>query len=168
MIDRISLKILRPSDVTPRYVSWLSDPLVTRYSDNQYRHVSLSSQKEYVQFCIENPSIMLWGIYFEHLHIGNVALDNLNFRHSRAEVTYLIGDPNFWGKGIASYAVRFVIGYADKVLGLYKLIAGVAEPNVASIRVLTKCGFIQESRRESHLFYNNSRLAQIDFKLILR
>ena len=168
MIDQIMLKILQPSDVTPRYVSWLSDSLVTRYSDNQYRDPSLSSQKEYVQLCVENPSIMLWGIFSENLHIGNVVLDNLNFRHSRAEITYLIGDRNFWGKGIASYAVRHVINYADKVLGLHKLIAGVAEPNIASIRVLIKCGFIQESRRESHLVYNNTRLAQVDFKLILR
>ena len=168
MIDQIRLKILQPSDVTPRYVSWFSDPLVTRYSDNQYRHASLNSQKEYVQFCVQNSSIMLWGIFSENLHIGNIALDNINFRHSRSEVSYLIGDPNCWGKGIASYAVRHVINYADKVLGLHKLIAGVAEPNIASSKVLKKCGFTQEARRESHLFYNHTIMAQIDFKLILR
>ena len=43
MINQLTLKILQQSDVTPRYVSWLSDPIVTRFSDNQYRHASLNS-----------------------------------------------------------------------------------------------------------------------------
>lgn len=168
MIDQITLRILEQSDVTPSYVSWLSNPIVTRFSDNQYRHASLNAQKKYIQSCVDNSSVMLWGIFFENKHIGNVVLDNINFRHSRSEVTYLLGDPNYWGKGIATYAVRHAINYADAVLGLHKLIAGVAEPNIASIKVLEKCGFTQEAWRASHLLYNNTRMAQIDYKLILR
>ncbi len=168
MLDQISFKILEQSDVSPTYVNWLSNPLVTRFSDNQYRNVSLESQKKYVQSCIESTSVILWGVFLENLHIGNVALDNINFNHSRAEVTYLLGDPNCWGRGIASYSVKHVIAYARMELRLHKLYAGVAEDNIASIKVLQKCGFTQEAKRESHLYYNHSRMAQLDYKLILR
>lgn len=166
-MNQITFKVLEQSDVSPRYVSWLSNPLVNCFSDNQYRSVSLDSQRKYVQSCIDSPAIILWGIFHDNLHIGNIALDNINYIHSRSEVTYLLGDPNCWGRGIASYSVKFVIQYAKSDLGLHKLYAGVAEHNIASIKVLQKCGFTQEARRESHLFYNNNRMAQIDYKLIL-
>ena len=168
MLDQITLKILEQSDVTSAYVSWLSDPQVVRFSDNQYRNVSVESQKKFVQSCIDSSYIILWGIFFENLHIGNVALDNINFNHLRAEVTYILGDTNYWGRGIATYAVKFIIAYARKELALRKLYAGVAEENIASIKVLQKCGFLQEAKRESHLYYNNTWMAQLDYKLMLR
>jgi len=165
--EQISFKILAPADVTPRYVSWLHDPQVIRYSDNQYRHFSLESQKKYVQSCIDSPDMMLWGVFFGDIHIGNVVLDNIDFNHLRSEVTYLLGDQNYWRRGIATHAVKHVIAYTQFVLGLKKLYAGVAEQNIASIKVLQKCGFTEEARREAHLSYNKTRMAQIDFKLIL-
>lgn len=168
MIEQVYLKILKESDVTHRYVSWFSDPRVVRFSDGQYRNSTLEAQKDYVQSCVEDPSVMLWGIFLQNLHIGNIVLDNIDFNHSKSEVTYLLGDPEYWGKGIASYAVQHVINYADRVLELHKLFAGVAEPNVGSIKVLQKCGFTVEAKRDSHLFYNGTRMAQIDYKLILR
>ena len=75
----------------------------------------------------------------------------------------------FWetkllGRGIATHAVNH-ISYANLILGLRKVYAGVAEHN-ASIKVLKKNGFTEEARREDHLLYNETRMAQIDFKLI--
>ena len=167
-MDQITFKVLEQSDVSPRYISWLSNPLVNRFSDNQYRKVSLDSQRKYVQSCIDSPTIILWGIFLDNLHIGNIVLDNINYIHSRSEVTYLLGDSNCWGRGIASHSVKFAVKYAKLDLGLHKLYAGVAKPNIASIKVLQKCGFSREAIRESHLLYNNIRMDQIDYKLILR
>ena len=44
-LEQIGYKILSPSDVSARYVSWLKNPQVTCYSDNQYRRITLESQK---------------------------------------------------------------------------------------------------------------------------
>lgn len=168
LLEQIRFKLLEQSDVSFRYISWLYNPLVVRFSDNQYRQFSLETQKKYVQSCVDNPCLMLWGIFYADLHIGNVALDNINFHHLRSEVTYLLGDPDYWGKGIATHSVKHVIEYSNKVLGLKKLYAGVAEPNIASIKVLQKCGFTQEGKRDFHLYYNKKWMAQLDFTLILR
>jgi RimJ/RimL family protein N-acetyltransferase len=54
------------------------------------------------------------------------------------EIGYWIGRP-FWGRGIATAAVeRFVSEISERPLQ-----AWVAEHNVASIRVLEKCGFVR-------------------------
>ena len=61
-------------------------------------------------------------------------------RDGKREVGYWIGREH-WGKGIATKAVsRFLADVAER-----PLYAGVAKWNVASIRVLEKCGFRKES-----------------------
>jgi RimJ/RimL family protein N-acetyltransferase len=61
----------------------------------------------------------------------------LSFEHGgRREVGYVLGKA-FWGQGIATAALRQFIEL-DTVRPLY---AGVALHNVASRRVLEKCGF---------------------------
>jgi ribosomal-protein-alanine N-acetyltransferase len=60
-----------------------------------------------------------------------------------AEIGYWIGEP-FWNKGIASEAVKLMIHYGFKTLGLVRIHTGVFDYNKASQRVLEKCGFIKE------------------------
>lgn len=62
-----------------------------------------------------------------------------------AEVGYWLGEP-FWGQGIATTAVRALAEYAFATFDLVRLQAGVFEWNLASARVLEKCGFTFEGR----------------------
>jgi RimJ/RimL family protein N-acetyltransferase len=69
---------------------------------------------------------------------GRVAGNVLCFeRGSRREVGYWIGR-EFWGRGVATRALNALL---DEVTER-PLFAGVASHNVASIRVLEKCGFV--------------------------
>jgi RimJ/RimL family protein N-acetyltransferase len=66
-----------------------------------------------------------------------VAGNIVGFEQSgRSKVGYWIGK-NYWGKGIATKALSQFLGHV-KTRPLY---AHVAKHNVASIRVLEKCGF---------------------------
>jgi RimJ/RimL family protein N-acetyltransferase len=68
---------------------------------------------------------------------GEVAGNVVAFDHEgHREVGYWIGRA-FWGKGVATRALR---AFLEEVRER-PLYAGVAEGNVASIRVLEKCGF---------------------------
>jgi GNAT superfamily N-acetyltransferase len=62
--------------------------------------------------------------------------------HGAREISYWLGR-GYWGKGIATQAVAQLV----ELLHERPLYAGVAEHNVASMRVLEKCGFtrLQES-----------------------
>ena len=57
-----------------------------------------------------------------------------------AEIGYWIGEP-YWGKGIATAAVKFLVDYGFNVLGLIRIYSGVFEYNAASQKVLEKAGF---------------------------
>lgn len=72
------------------------------------------------------------------VHEGNVAGNVLCWEHDRRRlVGYWLGR-DFWGKGLATSALAELL---DEVK-IRPLHAWVATSNVASIRVLEKCGFV--------------------------
>ena len=68
---------------------------------------------------------------------GRVAGNILSWEeHGRREVGYWMGK-EFWGRGVATTALRLLLD----LVTTRPLYAHVAKHNVASIRVLEKCGF---------------------------
>jgi RimJ/RimL family protein N-acetyltransferase len=63
----------------------------------------------------------------------------------RLQVGYWIGR-EFWGRGVATRAVRLLI---DGVVTARPLYAYAAKRNVASIRVLEKCGFVPDPTEDA-------------------
>lgn len=165
--DYFQLRILRPEDVSDSYVNWYKDKEVTSYSDNQYRVFSFSGQKEYVQSCLTSKDIDLYGIFVDELHIGNIAISGLHSVHKRAEITYVIGEREYWGRGAASFAIYSLVEKARTVYDLNKLYAGLVSENIGSKRALEKNGFVLEGVRKRHLCYNNTFYDQLDYGLLL-
>ena len=62
-----------------------------------------------------------------------------------AEIGYWLGEP-FWGRGIATAALRAVTDYAFAQHDLVRVHAAVYEWNPASARVLEKAGYVLEGR----------------------
>ncbi len=163
----MEIRILKPSDVNENYVNWFSNNRIVRYSDNQYRSFSLEGQRLYVENCLKNNEIRLYGIFIEEIHIGNIALNGIGSIHKRAELTYVIGEQKYWGKGITTNAISTMIEISSKDYNLYKLFAGIAKNNIGSKKVLEKNGFTLEGIRKKHLYYNNIFEDQLDYGLIL-
>jgi len=69
--------------------------------------------------------------------VGGCGID---MRDGEPEIGYWLGPP-FWGCGYATEAVRALIDHAFGDLGYEVLMAGTRVSNLASRRVLEKCGF---------------------------
>ncbi len=86
--------------------------------------------------------------------IGSIGLKLLgDVARKSAEVGYWLGEP-FWGRGIATAAVRSFTVWAlhDSGLGLERLFAGVFSWNEASMRVLENAGYLREGLFRRHVF----------------
>ena len=164
----IRIEILREDDVTYKYLDWYKSKEVVRFSDNQYRNFSLDCQIKYVNDCLINKDLELYGIFDTNKHIGNICISGLKSFHSRAEISYVIGDTSYWGKGVASKAVKLIIKVAIEKYSLNKLFAGTSSLNIASQKVLVNSGFSLEGIRKDHLFYNEQWQDQYDYGLLLK
>ena len=67
--------------------------------------------------------------------------------------TYRVGyqiDEPFWNRGIGSEAVTFLVWFAFRIAGAYRLNADTATGNRGSVRVLEKAGFVAEGRQRKY------------------
>ncbi len=87
-------------------------------------------------FAIASPQELIGGI--------GLKLQKDIYRRS-AEIGYWLGEP-FWGKGVATLAVRALTGWAFAEFDLVRIFATVFESNPASVRVLEKAGYSFEGR----------------------
>ena len=79
-----------------------------------------------------------------------------------AEIGYWIGEP-FWGKGIATAALRLATDYTFKSLRKKRIFASVFEGNKASCTVLEKCGYQLEGVSMKAVFKNNQYLDELRY-----
>lgn len=165
---KIIIKILKEKDVTKNYVKWFSDKDVTRFSNNQYKKFTFNGQKKFVRNCLRDRNLKLFGIFYQNKLIGNILLSGMLSPHKCVNVSYVVGEIGFRGKGIGSKALKKIISISKKKYKLNKLIAGLADKNIASRRILEKNQFILEGKRKKHLMYNNKYYDQLDYGLLLK
>ena len=167
VIETVQLKIITQEIINDKVIKWYLDKEVTKFSDNQHRKFNLNDQKKYVTNCYLSDSKFLYGIFFEKNYIGNLLLSNISEIHKTAEISYLIGDKDFWGKGIMTMAIEKIITISKNDFKINKLYAGVASANYGSIKALEKNNFVKEGVRFQHLYYNSKFYDQIDYGLLL-
>jgi RimJ/RimL family protein N-acetyltransferase len=82
--------------------------------------------------------------------IGGCGFDDFQVGKShRAEVGYWLAKP-YWGRGIMTAVVQRACRHAFGEFGLVKITAHVFPHNLASARVLAKCGFQEEGFLRKH------------------
>ncbi len=114
----------------------------------------------------ENPQVT-FAIEFQGEYVGNIGIitgDDV-YRNS-AELGYFIGEP-FWNKGIATKAVELITNYVFEALKIVRIYSPIFEYNLASQRVLEKCGFEKEavfkkSMTKNGIIYDEIRYAKIN------
>ena len=76
--------------------------------------------------------------------VGGIAIERgSDIETHSAEIGYWLGEP-FWGRGIATAAVRGITARAFEETDLYRVSAWVFAWNPASMRVLEKAGYHRE------------------------
>ena len=109
--EELTLRILRKEDITKKYISWLNQSEVMKLTEQNSNSHDQASTQEFVDTCFLNEGTFLFGIFFKRDHIGNIKLGPINFTHQIADVSYVIGDRDFWGRGIATIVIKAVVNF---------------------------------------------------------
>jgi RimJ/RimL family protein N-acetyltransferase len=163
----IKLKILHVEDITQRYVDWFNDSDVVKFSNNQFKKFTLQGQIDYVTSCLKDSDKVLYGIFDDEFHIGNIYLEGLESIHKKVELTVVIGEKSYWNKGVGTLAISEVVKLATFKHKLHKIFCGVAEDNIGSGRIFEKNNFVLEGKRIDHIFLNGRFYNQLDYGLII-
>jgi [ribosomal protein S5]-alanine N-acetyltransferase len=153
LTERLVLRSLAEQDVTPKYLHWLLDEAITRYLEVRFSPgQTLETLEKFVIAANDSSDTLLLGIFTKDpsRHIGNIKLGPICRNHSRADLGFLIGEREAWGKGFATEAIVATSRYALSSLKLAKLTAGCYASNQGSARALEKAGFAQEACLREH------------------
>jgi ribosomal-protein-alanine N-acetyltransferase len=115
----------------------------TAESANQWLQFAVAEQPV-ANFAIANPSGVIGGIG---------AMLQTDIHRRSAEIGYWLGE-EFWGRGIATAAVRAFVPFAMREFDLLRIYANVFVSNPASMRVLEKAGFVLEGTLRQAVFKN--------------
>lgn len=153
--DTVYLRSIEMSDVGPRYLSWLNDEEVTRGLASGAFPSDLSSLTHYVEHIINSKNAVMFAICDKsnELHIGNIKLDNFDWINRTCELGLLLGDRNYWGKGIGTEVMRLCLHYAFLQLNFRKVVLAVYANNPAAIKLYEKIGFQREGTLRQQILY---------------
>ena len=154
--DRIYLRYIKLSDVNDNYLSWLNDDEVMKgIVTSGY---NLQKLQSYVRGKINSTHTHFFAIVLKlnNVHIGNIKLDFHDSKSNLSEMGVLIGDKNYWGKGIAKEACNLILNYGFKKLELRKIFLAVFENNVSAIKLYSSLGFKIEGKLIKHVEVNGT------------
>ena len=162
--------VLRPlgeTDLTDRYLGWLNDPEVNRFSSRRNRRFEQKDMVEYVESANASDDKLLLGI-FPHdgrEHVGNVLFDFNDRANGIATVANLLGEPSRWGGGYVVDADKHLIHLGFSQLGVRKFVLGNLAPNRASTFKSTSLGAQLEGRLRRHEAFGDDYVDVLKFGL---
>lgn len=150
----IYLRPLVEGDSEGPYPRWFNDAAVCRGNMHHIFPYTAEDARGYIQQANSGRHHLVLAIVRreDDAHIGNIALDRIDYINRIAELTIVIGDKTCWGKGYGKEAARLICDHGFLVLNLNRIACGTFEDNVA-MRKLAEClGMIEEGRRRQAVY----------------
>jgi [ribosomal protein S5]-alanine N-acetyltransferase len=147
----IFLRPLRDDDIDERYLSWFRDPHVTRHLEAT--NITRDDALEHLHYRENDRLRFLYAICTEDssLHIGNVKIGDIDYKSMTSDLVTVLGDRNYWGRGLATTAIRLGNDIAFNKLNIRKLHGGMYSDNIASVKAYRKAGWVVEAVLYQHI-----------------
>ncbi|HEV2737911.1 MAG TPA: GNAT family N-acetyltransferase [Candidatus Elarobacter sp.] len=123
-----------------------SDPDVVRYMNHRFPSPYTRADADaWIRLKLDEPDVLHWAIEVDGALAGGIGLTPGVLEHAGSVmIGYWLGK-RFWGRGLASDALRTLTAHALAALRPRRLWANVMAANAASARVLEKAGYVREA-----------------------
>ena len=139
--DNIFIRIISSKDVSLRYLNWLKNYEIMKFTEQNKKKHTIKLTKVFVEEKLISNCDLLFGIFFKNEHIGNTKLGPIDWQKKEAQISFFLGEKSFWGQGIMPKVINTILSYAFKSLKLLEVKAGYEKKNLASAKVFKKCRF---------------------------
>ena len=161
----IKLKRLKLQHYSTNYLKWMNDKKVLKFTKQKYYKHSKKDILKFIKSKQKSNTEKVYGIFVrlekKDFHIGNIKLGPIDFRHKNALISYFIGEKDYWGKNITTFAIKKILIIAKKKFKLKKIYAGFYSNNIGSKKVLKKNGFKKEAHFKKQLIFKKKRIDHI-------
>jgi [ribosomal protein S5]-alanine N-acetyltransferase len=152
------LRIVPFSDafLTTRYVNWLNDPEVVRFSEQRHNTHTLESCHDYWLSFSGTPHCF-WAIVVSESSLGHIGNINayIDEKNLFADLGILIGEKEAWRQGYGLEAWKAVCNFLLKDANMRKVTAGTLSVNTGMVRLMRQAGMVEDGRRIRHHIFES-------------
>jgi len=148
--------------LTERYVGWLNDPEVVKFSEQRHRTHSIDSCRRYFEsFSGSSDYFLAIEAADKDLgHIGNIGI-TVDLHNGVADVSILLGEKRAWRRGYASAAWCLVLDALFASNRIRKVTAGTMAVNKPMLRLMQRSGMQIEGSRARQFILNGKEVDMI-------
>lgn len=143
---RLTLLPFAERHLTDRYVSWLNDPEVVRFSEQRHSRHSVESSGAYAASFSGSSNSFIAMETELHGHIGNMTVTR-DLPNRTADLAIMIGHRPAWGQGYAAEAWSAIMRHLLQSEKLRKVTAGTMAENHAMLKLMRRTGMKIEGHR---------------------
>lgn len=152
--EKVSLGPLE-RELLPTYQRWLNDFELLKLIDRRFRPLSADwISTWYERSTRDNQDTMIFTIWegSTETPIGNVALQDIDYRNRTAELGIFIAETPTRGQGYGTEATKLILDLAFRILGLQNVMLRVYDYNEPARRCYERAGFREFGRRRQSQF----------------
>ncbi len=133
----VVLKNFYASNITKKYLKWLKDKDVTKYTTISSK-LKKKEIKKYIKEHQNNKFQKIYRIFYLNKHVGNIRISFFN--NTEVTVGIIIGEKKVYNLGIGTKALKKLINLLKKEK-VRSIVAYVAKKNINSVFFFKKNGF---------------------------
>lgn len=166
----VDLEPLSRAHISERYAAWFNDPEVTRFNSHGSRVMTLADVEAYVARVEDSESEAVFAMIAKDkgVHVGNITLQKIDAANKSAEYAIILGDKEYWGRGIAAEASKLLIEFGFKDLGLHRIWCGTSVANIPMQKLAERSGFTKEGVRREAMLKNGEFVDVIEYGVLAR
>ncbi|MCR5890127.1 GNAT family N-acetyltransferase [Hymenobacter sp. J193] len=137
------------------FLRWIQDPEVIAYSLSVFQQLNtLAEVTQWLTATLADTRSLTLGIYLAETEdlIGYAGITSISTVNQSGEYFILVGDKQYWGKGIATTVTRQIVARGFAELGLNRIMLTVSEPNKGGVKAYRRAGFQVEGRLRQACF----------------
>ena len=155
--DLIEINNFTKQNLTNKYLSWLNDSEVTKYSQQRLiKHNKLSLLKYYNEQQKNNKLFFAFYIISnkKKIHIGNIGVI-INNQDMVADISILLGNKKYWKKNLAIHAWILTMEYLFTTKNVRIITAGTLSINIPMLKLISKSKMVIDAVLKKRKIWNN-------------
>ena len=98
--------------------------------------------------------------------IGDIALQDLDWKNRSCSIGYGLTKLEYRGKGYTTDAAKTILRHGFSFVGMERISSSTQEFNIGSQRVLEKCGFVLEGRERKAIYFLGKNFDRLNYGLL--
>lgn len=137
---QVKLSLFTAHHLTDRYLGWLNDPAVVKFSNQRFLQHTRESSSSYLDSFLHTDNIFLAICLKESgQYVGTMSV-YFSSAHQVADIGVMVGERSCWGKGIGGDAWRTVLDWLMDVARVRKVTGGTLRCNAGMVNIMINAG----------------------------